>query len=101
MSPNETPSPNPRRVAAGRKNRSKRRGLTAEGLDRLRQAANKNQPWRFSTGPRTSAGKLRSAANGKLRQVGTRSVREFRAEFAGVRQLLATLQELRQEIERS
>ena len=40
-----------------------RKGLTAKGRARLRRAALRNKPWRFSTGPRTPEGKARSRAN--------------------------------------
>jgi hypothetical protein len=87
--------PNPRRVAACRLNLTKRKGLTPEGRERLRQAAIKNQPWRFSTGPRTAAGKAKMILNGKKRQLGPRSVREVRAELAGLRALLRDMQTTR------
>src|SRR5579871_3935548 len=77
--------PNPRRVAAGKRNRAKRKGLTAKGRERLRQAALQNQPWRFSTGPRTPAGKARVAAGARARKKGPLSVRELRAELANLR----------------
>src|SRR5438270_384279 len=80
-------APNPKRVAAGRKNRLKRRGLTAEGAEELRQSALANKPWQYSTGPRSLAGKEQARRNGKVRQKGHRSVRE-------VRQLLAQLEAL-------
>ena len=71
-------SPNPKRVAAGRRNRQRRGELTPSGRERLRKAALGNQPWRQATGPRTDAGKARAAANGKRRQLGGLSVRELR-----------------------
>jgi hypothetical protein len=80
-------SPNPKRVAAGKRNWLKRRGLSAEGAEKLRQSAHAHQPWQYSTGPRTPAGKAQARRNGKVRQQGTRSVRE-------VRQLLAQVQAL-------
>ena len=46
-------APNPRRVAAGERNRTKRRGLTAEGREKLRQSALAARPWQYATGPRT------------------------------------------------
>jgi hypothetical protein len=63
-------------VAAGRLNRRKRGPLTPEGRERLRQAALAKQPWQHSTGPRTAAGKVKAAANGKRRQTSEHSVRE-------------------------
>jgi hypothetical protein len=83
--------PNPRRVAAGCQNRAKRKGLTPAGRERLRQAALRSRPWRFATGPRTVAGKARSALNGRARQRGPVSVRQMRAELADVLALLADL----------
>jgi len=88
--------PNAKRVAAGKRNRLKRRGLTPEGRERLRQAALTNRPWRFSTGPRTARGKASAAANGKKRQKGELSVRELRAEVADVRSLLTSLHDLQE-----
>jgi hypothetical protein len=87
--------PNPRKLAACRLNLAKRTGLTPEGRERLRQAALKNRPWRFSTGPRTPAGKAQMVLNGKKRQLGPRSVREVRADLAGVRQLLEDMRAAR------
>jgi hypothetical protein len=87
--------PNPRRVAACRLNRAKRKGLTPEGREKLRNAALQNRPWRFSTGPQTPAGKAKVALNGKKRQLGPRSVREVRADLAGLRALLDDMQAAR------
>jgi hypothetical protein len=69
--------------------------LTPEGRERLRQAALRNQPWRFSTGPRTPEGKAQMVLNGKRCQLGPRSVREVRAELAGLRALLQDMQTTR------
>ena len=52
-----------RQIEANRRNWAKWKGLTAEGRERLRQTALRNEPWRFSTGPRTPEGKARSRAN--------------------------------------
>jgi hypothetical protein len=87
--------PNPRRVAAGRRNVAKRRGLTPEGRARLRAAALANRPWRHSTGPRTARGRMQSVLNGKRRQKGPLSVRELRAEVAGFHELRSRLAALR------
>jgi hypothetical protein len=88
MADEPTHAPNPRSVAAARCNRATRKGLTPEGRERLRQAALQNRPWRFSTGPRTPEGKAQMVLNGKKRQLGPRSVREVRADLAGLRALL-------------
>src|SRR5437762_12387530 len=83
--------PNPKRVAAGRLNRAKRKGLTPEGRERLRQSALKHKPWRLSTAPRTPEGKAQVALNGKSRQLGLCSGREARADVAELRGLLPQL----------
>ena len=66
----------------------KRRGLSPEGREKLRQAAVANRPWEHSTGPRTPEGKARSAANGKVRQKGPFSTREIQRMVEPYRQLL-------------
>jgi hypothetical protein len=91
--PNHVPSP--RRVAAGKANRTKRKGLTAEGRERLRQAALANKPWLLATGPKTEIGKAKVARNGKKRQIGPRSVRETRADLRAVSELLRQMREAR------
>src|SRR3954462_7223030 len=80
--------PSPKRVAAGKRNRALRKGLTEEGRQRLREAALLHKPWTHATGPRTPAGKARSAANGRVRQLGPRSIREIRRDLAGLHGLL-------------
>ncbi len=52
-----------RQVNANRRNWAKRGLLTPEGRERLRQAALRNEPWRYSTGPRTREGKARARGN--------------------------------------
>jgi hypothetical protein len=83
--------PDPGRSAVARANRAKRRGLTAEGRQRLREAALANRPWEHATGPRTPQGKARAARNGKLRQKGALSTRELRAVVAGAVRLARDL----------
>jgi hypothetical protein len=86
--------PSPRQIA-GKLNRSKRKGLTADGRQRLRSAALANQPWTRSTGPKTVAGKAQAAANGKARQTASHSVRELRAMTADARRMIEGMVELR------
>lgn len=86
---------NPARSRAGKANRAKRKELTREGRERLRQAALANQPWKFSTGPTSAAGKAKVALNGKRRQKGPFSVRELLAELAELRSLAREMSEFR------
>jgi hypothetical protein len=72
-----------------------RRGLTPAGRERLRQMALANQPWRFSTGPRTAAGKARAAANGRRRTQGTYSIRELRCVVADIGSIISQMRDLR------
>ena len=97
MAPSGSPkrAPNPRRVAAGRRNRALRGPLTVTGIRKLQLAALRHKPWQRSTGPRTAAGKTRAALNGKLRQKGVKSVRELRAELAGLRSMIDDMAGLR------
>lgn len=92
---------NPRRVRAGRENRLKRGPLSLESRQRLRVAAFKNQPWKRSTGPRTPAGKATAAGNGKVRQIGPRSVREIRAYLRDVMRLIEEAREIREAVSRT
>src|SRR5262245_66173201 len=85
------PCPDPRRAAAARANRAKRRGLTPEGRRRLREAALANKPWEHSTGPRTPEGKLQAVRNGKTRQRGPVSTRELKALVSGAAGLVTEL----------
>jgi len=88
----------PTRSATAKRNRAKRKGITPEGREKLRATALHNQPWKFSTGPRTAAGKARVALNGKQRQIGPRSVRELRGDLAGLRRMADSLREHRQSL---
>lgn len=75
-------TPNPRRVEAGRRNRARRRGLTPEGREKLRELALQHQPWTYSTGPRSPEGKARIALSNRARRKGTQSIASIRAEMA-------------------
>lgn len=55
--------PNPKRVAAGRRNRARRRPLGESSRLLLREAALRTRPWERATGPRTKEGKLKAADN--------------------------------------
>lgn len=88
------PPPNPKRVAAGRRNRKKRGPLTRGGREKLRQTALKNRPWEKSTGPKTPEGKARSAANvEKWRQPGRK--RQIRTSLGDVNVLMEEMARLR------
>jgi hypothetical protein len=89
-------APNPRRVAAGRLNVAKRKGFTPEGLERVRLAARRFKPWRFSTGPKTQKGKAKAALNGKKRQLDPFSVRELTREIRGLRSVLGEMETARE-----
>jgi len=93
----ESDAPNPRRVAAGRINRSLRRGLTEAGRQRLRESALRNQPWKLAIGPKSATARRQSARNGKVRQVGILSVRECRALTAELTSDLSRLRKIRQQ----
>jgi hypothetical protein len=95
MVPKHNSSPNPKRVAAGRRNRALRRGLTPEGRERLRAAALENEPWVHATGPRTAAGKAKAAANGQWRQAGALSRRQLQSRLAEAQLVLGDLAVLR------
>ena len=90
-----TPSPNPLRVSAGRRNRALRGPLTPQGRQRLREAAVASRPWLHSTGPKTVEGKARVALNGKRRLGGEPSGREVRRQLAALGNLVAEMAELR------
>jgi len=86
---------NPRRVAAGRRNRALRGPLTPGGRQRLREAALRGRPWRFATGPRTAAGKARVARNGRGRLEGEPSARAVRRQLAALGNLATDMAALR------
>lgn len=89
--------PNPRRVAAGRINRSLRRGLTEAGRQRLQESALRFQPWNLASGPKSAAARQQSARNGKVRQIGILSIRESRALTAELTADLSRLRQIRQQ----
>ena len=98
MTTTSVPTKSPSRVRAGSANRAHWKGFTPAGLERLRETARRNAPWRFSTGPRTAEGKARAALNGRLRQKGRLSVRQVRAEVADVGGIISMMGELRQSL---
>ena len=91
----ETPrEKDPKKVAAGKLGRWARGPLSQAGRAKLRAAAYRNRPWEHSTGPTTPEGKRKAAANGKVRQTGSRSTRELRADVAELEGLLKSLREV-------
>ena len=92
--------PNPKRVAAGYRNRLQRQGVTEAGRQRLREAALAHKPWLHSTGSRTPAGKARAALNGKGQQVDEVSQRAVRRELAGLDSVIEQLASLRRQLAR-
>jgi hypothetical protein len=90
------PEPNPRRMAAGRRNRQLRGPLSPEARCKLRELALSRRPWEHSTGPKSPAGKKQAALNGKIRQTGPTSFREARREAAEIRALIRWAQEIGQ-----
>ena len=84
----KSPDPNPRRVFAGQANRTQRPPLSTESRQSLRTRTLQVKPWIASTGPKTTAGKARSSAIGRLRQKGPISVRQLRADLAAAKQLI-------------
>jgi hypothetical protein len=89
--------PNPKRIAAGKLNRLQRGTITEEGRERLRQNALKNKPWLHSTGPRTQAGKKRSADNGRWRQQQLLSNRQLKRDLQNLSTLFHILQSVEKE----
>jgi hypothetical protein len=91
MSLSPSQPPNPRRVAAGKRNRQKRKGLSPEGRERLRAGALARRLWEHATGPRTPEGKARSARNGQARAQSGPSVRAVHRTLAGLSRLAAEM----------
>src|SRR5690349_20268271 len=85
-----------KRQITNRLNRQKRREVTPEGRKKLRETALKHRPWEHATGPRTAAGKVRCARNGKSRQVGILSIPEMRAISGHVYNVVKEMAALRQ-----
>jgi hypothetical protein len=88
MVSNGPEQPNPRRVAAGSRNRRLRGPLTEKGREALRAAIAKHKPWLHNTGPVSADGKARVAQNGRARQKDALSIRQVRALMAEVRSLI-------------
>ncbi len=77
---------NPRRVAAGKRNRKLRNPITPKGRAKLRETALEHKPWERSTGPRSTGGKRKASSNANKE----RSLEERCAMFtaANVRAIL-------------
>jgi len=87
-------------VLAGRRNRQLRGPLTDAGRQRLREAAHRDQPWRFGKGPRTAEGKAASASNARHRQKRPDSLRQLKLGLAGVMSFASDMAKLRRVIAR-
>jgi hypothetical protein len=70
--------------------------LTESGRQRLRDAALRNQPWQFSTGPRSPEGKAKAAMNGHNHRSEPQSRRQLLIGLAGVTSFLGEMALLRQ-----
>ena len=79
---------NPRRVAAGCRNRQLRGNITLAGLECLRQSALKNKAWEKSTGPKTAAGKARIAEGAQKRWIGSMSQHQLELEVQAAGRLI-------------
>jgi hypothetical protein len=89
---------NPRRVAAGRVNGSKRRAWTTEDRQRLSRQCMERKPWLASTGPRTTEGKWRSAQNGRRHLPDPDSLRQFWLGLSDVYEMMYRMACLRMNI---
>jgi hypothetical protein len=89
---------NPRRVAAGIINGSRRRPWDKQDRERLRQQCLNRKPWLKSTGPRTDEGKYRSRANGCGHLPNPKSLRQIWASLTDVNGMMAQMAELRRSI---
>lgn len=95
---NDKNCPNPKRVAAGRRNRAKRPALSESSRARLRQLAQQTKPWEHSTGPRTENGRAKVSRNFPARRNATSVTRGSFLQHAA--QVLSQLKSIRK-IERT
>jgi hypothetical protein len=72
-----------------------KRKHTPEGLQRLRESALKNQPWRYTRGPTTPEGKAKVAENGRYAQKSAVSRRQREKAVADAHTLLAEMAAVR------
>ena len=86
-----SPCVDPRQADPPGRSRRGPKSWSPDGLERLRASAMATRPWELTCGPRTAEGKARSARNGRARQKGEKSVRELRAELAGVFSLIHSM----------
>ena len=89
---------NPRRVAAGKRNRQLRGDISPAGIESLRQTALKNKPREKSTGPTTAAGKARLAESVSKRRSRPDADRGLEAELQAASQLLREMTKLRRSL---
>ena len=72
--------------------------FTPEGHERLRATALANRPWEKARGPVTAEGKARSSMNGLCNRQGGKSLRQLKAEVAGVLALARQMAQTRQSL---
>lgn len=84
-----TEAKNPRRVEAGKRNRALRRGITATGRQRLKDAIMRHKPWLKTCGPKTPEGKRQAARNGLRGK--TTSMRQIDRELKFLQSLVDSM----------
>ena len=89
----KTHEPDHERVT-GRVDQLKRKH-SPEGLQRLRESALKNQPWRYTRGPTTPEGKARVAENGRYAQKDAVSRRQREKAVADAHSVLVQMAAIR------
>lgn len=82
---------NPRRVAAGRLNQLKSRGITDAGRKKLSESAYRTKPWEKSTGPTSEEGKEKVSRNSSKTPTPLTSSERFLAELSSHAQIVVRM----------